>query len=313
MKISMVIPCYNSSQTISGVVKQVEDIYSRMNADYEVILVNDCSRDSTWDVICELAARDDKIKGLNLAKNSGQHAAAMAGFRLSDGDYVMACDDDGQTPVEHIPDMVRLLEEEDLDAVCAKYVQREKRSLTRVMGSKLYQSLVFWLIDAPAGIMPTIFMVTRRFVIDEICRFNQPYPMFGPLLLRTTNRVKNIELEQHERVAGKSGYTLRKLIHTFLNGFVAFSIKPLRFSVAVGVISSVLGFIFGAYVIVRKVIDPLVASGWSSIVSILMIMSGLVLIVLGMIGEYLGRMYMTIALTPQYVVRDTVNVKRERR
>ena len=311
MKISMVIPCYNSSQTISGVVKQVEEIYIQMGVDYEIILVNDCSRDSTWEVIYGLAKQNNKIKGLDLSKNSGQHAAAMAGFRASDGDYVMACDDDGQTPIEHIPEMVKLLQEENLDAVCAKYIQRENRSILRTWGSALYQKLVFWFIDAPAGLVPSIFMVTRRYVIDEICRFYQPYPMFGALLLRTTHRVKNIEVEQHKRKAGKSGYTFRKLVHTFFNGFVAFSIKPLRFSTTVGIGSSVFGFAYGIYVIIRKLLYPSVAKGWSSTTSIIMIMTGLILMALGMIGEYLGRMYMTIAQTPQYVVRESINVERE--
>ncbi len=312
MKISMVIPCYNSSKTLPSVTRQIISIYEEMGCDYEIILVNDCSKDNTWDVICELGRENKRIKGINLAKNAGQHAAVMAGFRVSDGDLVMASDDDGQTPVENIPKMIEMLQKEELDAVCARYVQRGRRSAVRSMGSRLYQRFVMWLIDAPEGVLPTIFMVTRRYVIDEICKFAQPYPMFGPLLLRTTNRVRNIEVEQHKRLEGKSGYTFKKLVRTFMNGFVAFSIKPLRFSTAVGMFSSVCGFLFGIYVVVRKLLYSEVAAGWSSTVAILLFMLGLVLMVLGMMGEYLGRMYMTIAQTPQYVVRESINTLKER-
>ena len=312
MMISMVIPCYNSSKTITEVTRLIESIYKQIGYDYEIILVNDCSKDDTWKVICSLARTDIKIKGINLAKNAGQHSAAMAGFRVASGDLIMTSDDDGQTPVECIPQMIQMLQEENLDAVCAKYVQRENRSLIRRYGSKFYQKLAFWLIDAPSGITPSIFMVARKYVIKEICRFSQPYPMFGPLLLRTTNRVKNIEVKQHARIAGKSGYTLRKLVHTFLNGFVAFSIKPLRFSTIVGMISSIFGFIGGIYVISKKIMHPEVPAGWSSTMVIMMVMTGLILMVLGMIGEYLGRMYMTIVQTPQYVIRECINLEKEK-
>jgi undecaprenyl-phosphate 4-deoxy-4-formamido-L-arabinose transferase len=279
-----------------------------MGCDYEIILVNDCSKDNTWDVISKLASENRKIKAINLSKNSGQHSAAMAGFRASCGELIMASDDDGQTPVEFIPEMVRMLQEEDLDAVCAKYIQREKRSLIRKLGSKFYQKLVFWLIDAPKGVVPSIFMVTKRYVINEICRFHQPYPMFGALLLRVTNRIKNIEVEQHERQTGKSGYTFRKLIHTFFNGFIAFSIKPLRFSVIAGIVSANLGFISGIGLIIARITHTKALKGWTSTISIIMIMSGLILMVLGMIGEYLGRMYMAFSLAPQYVIRESINI-----
>ncbi len=311
MKISMVIPCYNSELTIIEVVKQISKIYEDIGCDYEIILVNDNSKDRTWETIEELALNDSYVKGINLSKNYGQHAAVMAGLRASSGDLVMSSDDDGQTPIEHIPEMIKLIDDGEYDCVCAKYIDFEKKSIFRRMGTILYKKLVYWLIDCPPEIEVRIFMVARRYVIDEICKFTQPYPIFNGLLLRATNRIGNIEMQQHSRKHGKSGYSFRKLVHTFVNGFVAFSIKPLRLSAILGGMSSCFGFVFGLVIIAKKILNPQMQAGWSSIMAVLLLMSGLVLMVLGMIGEYLGRAYMSITNLPQYVVKNTVNIEKQ--
>ncbi len=309
MKISMVIPCYNSEKTIKTVVHNIIAIFMSTGYDYEIVLVNDCSPDNTWQIIRALVNNDNRIKGINLSKNAGQQAAIMAGLRETTGDLIMSCDDDGQTPIENIPEMVRLLEEKNYDCVCAKYTGFEQKSILRRLGSAIYMRLVYWLIDCPSGIEVRVFMVVRRYVIEEICKYTQPYPIIAGLLLRVTHNIGNLEMQQHSRKVGRSGYTLWKLVTTFLNSFISFSIKPLRLSAVVGGVSALGGMIFGIVVIIRKIVYPGIQAGWSSLMAVLFIMSGLILTVLGMTGEYLGRTYMSATHLPQYVIKETINVE----
>lgn len=307
MKISMVIPCYNSEKTIEHVVNEIMDIFKQLSYEYEIVLINDCSKDDTWKKIQELCESHKHIIGIDFAKNAGQHAAVMAGFHKVSGDIVMSCDDDGQTPSENIPLLIEKLLNENYDVVCAKYVEFEKKRVTRRIGTKLNSWMANWLIERPAGVETCLFMAAKRYVIDEICNYVNPYPYIGGLLLRTTHNIGNVEMMQHARRAGNSGYSLRKLIRLWLNGFTAFSIKPLRVSSILGMSMAALGFIYGIIIIIRKFLTPSIQTGWSSTMIILLIAFGIILIVLGIIGEYLGRIYMCINNTPQYVVREYIS------
>lgn len=307
-RLSVVIPCYNSAKNIERVVGGVEEVFAENGiSDYEFVLVNDCSKDETSSVIKRLAVERPYITAIDLAKNAGQHGALMAGFHYVTGEYVVTCEDDGQTQINAIPEMlVKICEGHD--AVAARYLHRPPASLLRRFGSYMAVKMAQMIIPRPKGVDTSIFFMARRFVIDEMIKYDHPYPYVTGLLLRTTHNIANVDVDQLDRITGTSGYTFRKLLDLWMNGFTAFSVKPLRIAVFLGMLSSAAGVLFAVYIIIRKLLSYDVAAGWSSLVSITLIMSGIILCVLGIIGEYIGRIYICINNAPQYVVK---NVTRE--
>lgn len=302
-KLSFVIPCYCSERTIANVVEQVQIIMKELKTyDYEMILVNDGSKDNTFGVLEELVNKNEKIKAVDLAKNSGQHAAILAGFHHVSGDLVVTLDDDGQTPIENLPQMLEKMKD-GYDVVSAKYVKRNQPSLFRRFGTALNRKMVKWLIESPEDIRFSVFSVFRRFVVDEVIKYDQPYPYLSGLVLRITHNIGNIEMEQKAREVGQSGYSFAKLLSLWLNGFTAFSVKPLRVATMCGSICAVFGFLFAIITLIRKLVVVNIQVGWSSLVSIMLFLGGIILIMMGLLGEYLGRAYMCINHTPQFVVR----------
>ena len=308
-KLSVVIPCYNSEKNIENVINRDMEIFREQGViNFEFVLVNDCSSDGTWNVLTDLSQKYKNIVAINLAKNCGQHNAIMAGFHYATGDYVVVSDDDGQTQMEVISSMVEKLNE-GFDVVMTNWEQRGHRSLSRRWGTVLNDKVSQVLMDNPDKIPVSIFFLAKRFVIEEVVRYERPYPFVTGLILRTTHNIGVVNVEQLQRQSGQSGYSFRKLLRLWMNGFTAFSILPLRMASYIGTLSALFGFIFGIFVIVRKIVMPQIATGWSSTVAIFMFMSGIILCVLGMIGEYVGRIYMCINNTPQYVIKEIRNEK----
>jgi len=307
-KLSVVIPCYYSEKSLGSVVKDaVSTIEKDGRYDYEIILVNDGSQDGTWSVIKDLAASNNKIVGINLSKNFGQHPALMAAYRVVTGDIIVGVDDDG----EHDPkEMFTLIDklEEGYDYVAVDYSDvGKKSSIFRNLGTKINELMARTLIDLPPDVTFSSYYVERRFVTDEIAKCTNPFPYILGLLLQVTHNIGNVKLKKNERKYGKSGYNIRKLLSLWVNGFTAFSVKPLRMSTLLGFIVSLVGFVLGAYIIINKIIHPDVQIGWTSIMSLILFMGGVIMLILGMIGEYLGRIYININNKPQYVVKEKLN------
>lgn len=309
MKISFVIPCYGSENTIEIVVNEIRETVSKAGYDdYEIILVNDCSPDKVWNVIKTLSLEDCKIKGLSLAKNFGQHAALLAGYKISDGDYVVSLDDDGQTPVDELSALVDKLKE-GYDAVYAYYYEIKQTSFRR-FGSWMANKMGEIMLGQPKDFKGSSFYIARKFVIDEIVKYDNSYPYLFGLVVRTTKKIACVPTNHRERMQGESGYSIKKLLALWLNGFTAFSVKPLEVGAFLGGFVATIGFIYAIITIIRKIIYVNISAGWSSVISVLLILGGLILIMLGLIGEYIGRIYISINRAPQYVIRDTINIER---
>lgn len=306
-KLSFVIPCYNSQNTIGQVVDEIiETVGTRNEYDYEIILVNDSSPDDVFKTITKLAEKNKRIKGIDLARNFGQHSAIMAGFNYVTGDIVVCLDDDGQTPASEMFSLIDKLDENDL--VFAKYKDK-KHSAFRNMGSKINDKMAQWLIGKPKKLKIMSYFACKRFVIDEVVRYKNSYPYISGLLLRVTNKVDNVEVNHRERIEGSSGYTIKKLFLLWINGFTAFSVKPLRIATFIGCITAIIGFIYGLTVVINKLVNPLAPIGYSSMMSVLLFVGGMIMLLLGMIGEYVGRTYISLNDAPQYVVRTALNVE----
>lgn len=309
MKLSFVIPCYNSSKTIERVVEEIWQITKKNKYKYEIILINDGSTDNTFEIIKKICKKDINIKGINLTKNFGQHSAQMAGFKFARGDIIVSVDDDGETPVLELEKLLQKLNE-GFDVVFAKYVER-KQTFLREFGSWLNYRMAEILTDKPKGLYTSNFYLMKSFVKDEMIRYVNAYPYIAGLIFRTTQKIANVPIKYRGRFAGKSNYSIKKMIMLWLNGFTAFSVKPMRISSAIGIFTAGFGFVFGVYIILRKIFDTkYILSGWSSIMSALFILTGIIMLLLGLIGEYIARIYICINNSPQYVIKETINIKK---
>ena len=302
-KLSFVIPCYGSETTIEIVVNEIrETLKQRPEYDYEIILVNDCSPDRVWPRIRALALADSHITGIDLAKNFGQHAALMAGYRHCTGDLIISLDDDGQTPACELFTLVDKMKE-GWDVVYASYAHK-MHSGFRNFGTWMNERMTESLIGKPKGLRVTSYFIMRRFIADEILRYENAYPYIEGLIFRATRNIANVPVTHHERMVGESGYTFSKLLALWFNGFTAFSVKPLRIATFCGSACACIGFLYGIYVVIRKLVDSSIEMGWSSIIASIFFLGGLIM--LGMIGEYIGRIYISINNAPQYTIRQVV-------
>lgn len=309
-KISFVIPCYRSENTVSLVIEEIESNFEGNNEYlYEIITVNDHSPDDVINVLSNLAAKKPYLKVIDLAKNQGKHAALMAGYRYVTGDVIVSLDDDGQCPLDYLWDLIQPLYN-GYDASIAKYPVK-KQSLFKNFGSKMNSIMAQVLIEKPKDLLLSNFFAIKRFVCDEIIRYEHAYPYVDGLILRTTSNICNVTMEERERICGVTGYTFIKSIKLWLNGFTAFSVKPLRFASISGVCCTILGVLYGIYIIINKLLNPIISAGYSSIMAVLLFIGGMIMLMLGMIGEYVGRIYISINNSPQYVIREKINLSEQ--
>lgn len=308
-KFSFVIPCYRSENTISIVIDEIKsEMKKRANDTYEIVLVNDHSPDGVWNIIEKLAEENENIVGVNLARNFGQHCALMAGYAQTTGDYVVSLDDDGQAPLDSLCDLITKIEE-GFDVVYAYYVGGVKQNLFRRFGSWTAGKMGAIMLEPPKDLYASSFYIARKFIIDEMNRYKNPYPYLLGLVLRTTKNIACIPTKHRSRLEGTSGYSFWGLLHLWMNGFTAFSIKPLQFSTFLGVFFAVIGFVYAAVIVVQRIMGIISVAGWSSIIALMLIIGGCILMMLGLIGEYLGRIYICINNSPQYVIKETTKRK----
>ena len=304
--VSFVIPCYNSARTVEKVVEEITDVMKNtQNYSYEIVLVNDCSPDDTFEVIRGICSKREDVCGVNLAKNFGQHAALMAGFHYVHGDIIVCLDDDGQTPAGEVGKLLDKMKE-GYDVVYAKY-ERKKHSAFRNFGSRVNELMTRIMLNKPKELYISSYFAAKRFIIDEMIKYTNPYPYVIGLVLRTTKKIANVDVNHREREIGTSGYTLGKLFTLWFNGFTAFSIKPLRMATVIGGFVAMAGFIYGIYTVIRKLVDPNIVIGFSSLMSAIVFIGGMMMVMLGIIGEYIGRIYISLNNSPQYVIRESIN------
>ena len=301
MEISIVIPVFNSRNIISELVKQLIDALS--GKDYEVILVNDGSFDSSWLAITQCCQKNDRFKGVCLSKNFGQDNAIMAGLGHAKGDYVVIMDDDLQHSPYDISLLYQAIKEKSCDVCYANYSKDKKQSKWKNIGSYINSKQAEILLNKPENIYLSPFKVIKKNIIESILEYNGPYPYVDGLLVRSTDSISQIEVLHRNRSEGKSNYTIMKSFSVFFKHLTGFSVIPLRIASFVGVVSSVLGFMLLLYYIIGHFFgnNP---EGWTTLVAIQLFVGGTILASMGLLGEYIGRMYMLINKTPQYVISE---------
>lgn len=302
-KVSFIIPCYNSELFIENTINELQE---SINNDYkkyetEIILINDSSKDNTAIKIEEISQKNNNVIAIDMAKNFGQHGAIFAGLSQAKGDIIVCLDDDGQTPPNEAIKLVNSLDE-NTDVVYAKY-KNKKHSKFRNFGSKVNDYMAHSLLSKPNDLFISSYFAMKKYVKDELLKYTNPYPYLEGLVLRTTNKIKNVEINHRERKIGKSNYTLKKLLHLWVNGFTSFSVKPLRLAIVCSFIFVISAMLITIAIIINKLRNPAVPLGWSSTMVVILIVGAALAFILGLIGEYVGRIYISINNSPQYVIR----------
>lgn len=307
---SFVIPCYNSSESIRHVVELTMEEMEKMNRrEFEFVLVNDYSGSTkTMPVLKKLAEEYPCVTVLNLAKNAGQHNAIMAGLNYAKGDILIGMDDDMQTHPSQLPYLFEELEK-GYDIVYGYYPEK-KHSAFRNFGSWVNYISVRILIGKPKELKTSSYWVARKFVRDSVIEYQAPYAYIQGLFLRTTRNISCIPIQHFQREEGESNYTFKRLLKLWSN-IIGFSITPLRLTEYCGFGLSLLSIIAAVVVLIRKILNPAMALGWPSLMIVICFFSGIQLMFLGLIGEYIGRMFLGLNRQPQYVIREVIRQESE--
>jgi len=302
--LSFVIPLYNSADTIGAVVRDIEGLV--VEGGHEIVLVNDGSRDGTAEICRELVRKARvPITYVEHARNFGEHNAVLTGWRHARGTYFVNLDDDGQNPPA---EAVRLWQEAratGCDVIFGHYADK-RHAWWRNLGSWFTNRMTDWALDKPAGFYLSSFRCVSAFVARRVAEHTGPYPYVDGLILQVTQRIGSVEVRHAERQAGTSGYTLRRLIRLWLSAWVNFSVLPLRLATLLGLALAGAGLVGFAWVVWLRLTDQGPTFGWGSLMAALLVFSGTQLVMLGLIGEYVGRMFIAINQRPQAVVREVV-------
>jgi glycosyltransferase involved in cell wall biosynthesis len=306
--ISIVIPVYKGASTIGplvdGLIQNLERRYR-----LEIVLVNDHSPDDSEAACMGLFRKHPKIvRFFSLAKNAGEHNAVMAGLNRSKGDWMLIMDDDFQNPVSEVEKLIDTALSGN-DDVIYTYYERKRDSLFRNFGSWFHNKAATVILNKPADLYLSSFKIMNRFVVDEIIKYTLPYPHIDGLLLQVTDAIGRIQVRHDKRPEGRSSYTLRKLVHLWLNMFVNFSVLPLRIATFFGFFFSMLGLGLAVWVFFEKLSNPNLPLGWPTLAIAVSIFSGVQLIAVGWIGEYVGRIYISQNKKPQFVIRKSFERK----
>ncbi len=302
--LSIVIPVYRGEKTIERLVRTLLENLGKLYT-LEIVLVNDGSPDDSATVCRRLAGELPLVKFLNLSRNFSEHNAVMAGLNYATGDYVAIMDDDFQNPPSEVVKLVAEAER-GFDVVYSYYARKQHHPF-RNLGSRLNNLAATLLLDKPRDLYLSSFKVVSRFVVQELVKYDGPYPYIDGLILRFTRNYSQVLVEHHSRVEGRSGYTLRKLVSLWLNMFTNFSVLPLRLASLAGFGCAILGIVIGLGFAIEKFRNPELPAGWASVIVSLFFIGGIQLFALGMIGEYLGRLFLKDNGRPQFVVREKFN------
>ena len=303
--VSVVIPVYGSEATLEELIERLDNVLSSGTDTFEIILVDDASRDESWELIRRIQQRHpNMVKGIQLMRNFGQHNAIMCGFRYSKGALVITMDDDLQNPPEEIPALLQAIRTGTYDLIYG--VPRKKRhAVGRNLGSYVV-NVFFRMVFQTRGTV-TSFRVVRRPLIDAILSYDLNFTYIDGLLAWNSEKISEIPVDHRPRSSGRSGYSLTKLITLALNLFTNFSLLPLQFASAVGLAASMGGLSAGAYYLAQSLLRNIEVPGYASIIVAVLTLGGLQLLALGIIGEYIGRMHLNVNRKPQYTVRHVTS------
>ncbi len=312
IKFSIVVPVYNSEDTLRDLYERISATMEKHNGKFELIFVEDGSVDSSWKIISEIAQKDEKVISIKLMRNYGQAGATMCGLKAAKGQFVITVDDDLQTPPEEITKLINFIEEHtEIDVLLGDPIKKG-HSLWRRLGSNFLNWVNRRMFDMNKRLNLTSFRIIRRAIVDELLRIRTPHPAIGPMLCKTTPFIENIPVEHNVRVAGKGHYTPGKILTLTLDKILSFSIFPLRFIAVIGLIGISFCITLGLFYFIRYLRGGVRISGWITLVLLLIGLSGFNFFAFGIFGEYLLRILQTSNHIPQYLIRKIISKSKDR-
>ena len=309
--ISIIIPVFNSENTIEILVNNIVQTLGE-NYKFEIILINDSSKDNTEEKCKKLVEKYTSVVLYSLAKNFGEHNAVMAGLNKCSGDYAIIMDDDLQHSADSLLELIKfgMKEKNNFDVVYT-YYDKMKYNFFRNFGRKFNDLIANLLLDKPKFLYLSSFKLINRFLITEIIKYRSPFTYIDGIILGITNKIGRVKVVHDQRSHGKSGYTIRKLLQVWSSMFTGFSVVPLRLSLILGSMLSILGFIFALLTFIERIIDNTVPSGYATLIIVVTIFSGAILIAVGLLGEYVGRIFVSLNKKPQFIIRDSWSNKKK--
>lgn len=301
LDISIVVPVYNSSSTLSSLLERLTKSIEALTQSYEIVLVDDGSRDNSWAVIQSLeVVHGSHLVTIQLMRNYGQHNALMCGLGIARGEYVVTMDDDLQNPPEEIPKMLMHIKAQGLDLVYGCPSNRNHAAWRNVGATIVWH---FYRTVFRSSVTPTPFRVMRYQLAQAVMFYDLNFTYLDGLLAWCTSRIASVEVEHHTRVLGSSGYSLGKLLSLALNLYTNFSLIPLQLVTGLGLVTAASGFFVGAYYLLQLFTSNIAVPGFASTIIAILILGGAQLLALGVMGEYLGRLHLNVNRKPQYVIR----------
>ncbi len=301
---SIVIPCYRCAAWLHEL---IDRIIAAMPADaeaYEIILVNDASPDDTWGAIEKEAQRYPLVRGINLLFNVGQFRTTICGLEHARGALIITMDDDLQHPPEELPRLIQTMAENPrLDCVFGAYRER-RHNLLRGLGGRLYQKINGALYNKPRDLRWSSFRIMRRQVVEAVCAHRTAKPLINPILMSCTRRLGHVEVEHHPRAGGTSGYRLSRLIQITVDNIVSASTFPLKLVSALGFLSAFSSATLGVFYVARYLAGGIRVAGYASLVLLLLFFGGMILLSIGLLGEYVIRIIAEVAPPPRYMIRE---------
>jgi polyisoprenyl-phosphate glycosyltransferase len=302
VQLSIVVPVYRSAECLPELARRIEKEVTGYFQSYELILVNDDSPDASWEAIQRLASEHTFITGINLRKNSGQDNAIMAGLNMAMGDVVVIMDDDLQHDPSDIVPLYRQMEH-GFDVVYARFEQKQQ-ALWKNLGSWFNDWVAVWTLGKPKGIYMSPYKAMRREVVQEVTKYPGPYPYVDGLIFAVTSKIAQVPATHHTRFAGKSNYNFLKSIKVCLKLATGFSAFPLRIVASMGVTMSILAFAFATFFVLQTFLGSRGPEGWASAIVATLFIGGVQLVGIGVVGEYVGRIFVTQNARPQFTVRE---------
>jgi polyisoprenyl-phosphate glycosyltransferase len=302
IKYSIVIPVYNSSKSIEILTKKIISVFKKITTDYEIILIDDCSKDNSWKILKKLNSKNKKIKIIQLMKNFGQHNALMCGYNNAKGNYIISMDDDLQHPPEEIPRLIRKIKSNNYDAIIGK-PKSKKHSLLKNLGSNILNNLYSIILNKPKNIKVGSFCIFSKFIIQKMITDKTPNPMTNALLFKNTNNVANLIIDHKKRKYGKTNYNLSRHIKIAYDLIINYSTIPLKIVSIIGIFFSLISFLGLIYIFYRALIGNIGLVGWASTILLVSFFGGMTLLSFGIVGEYLIRILQEASNQKQYITR----------
>ena len=302
---SVVVPVYNSEHTLQELYTRLEKVFREtIKEEFELILVDDGSKDRSFAVMQELREKDSRVKIIQMARNFGQHPALLCGFAHTKGEFIVTMDDDLQHQPEELPKMINVMKErDDVDVIIASYEGR-KHNLIRKLGTKLSVWATSKMLGKDPNLQITSYRLIRRFLVEAMLKTNTYLPQIGNLLVLSSNRIINVPVQHAARAYGKSGYSFRRLVKDLIYDITAHTAFPLLMVRNIGIASFLVSFLLGIYYLVRYFLCGISVEGWTSLMLVMLAFFGLTLLSIGIIGIYLMNILNEAKKMPHYVIRQ---------